>query len=236
MASNRFMFILNVDTITLDGRIGVIPVTRAMATIPKNSTRIEDLFQSTPYTLLDPNKKPKRWTFTMKEHLKNGGATTNPTSFDKCMWCHYPIMKHPDFKILRCPIRLVEERERVKYYSYTNKKEVEVLGEVIGRYYLGEKVFGNWSCVLGYAEDNKTRILNRESVQLTHQGYKESGGVGTLRAAPPFTTRKDYNGFLTEEEYFKSCTPIGSDTYRSVSNYYVRIVPIGELFEVSSKF
>jgi hypothetical protein len=62
--------------------------------------------------------------------------------------------------------------------------------------------------------------------------YQLSGGEGKPHPSPPFTILKTYGGPLGDDEYR---TRYSIDTYKSNWNLF-KMIPTGEVFEVTSKF
>lgn len=224
--SSRFTFTLNVDTNVLDAQIGCIPIVKTFGSVPVNSTRIDDFMPvGSTFSFLDPSKKTKRWMVTMKDLITK---ELLPNSTDiPCYWCHKEFTTSP----LGCPIQLIRNTPVSTYYSHASKKEVEVKGEVIREEYLTEGIFGGWGCLIGYANSVRHRIVNRESIQFIGQMYAKCGGKGLPIATPPFSARKKYGGPLSDEEY-----DAHQDTYKKTDNYYIRMIPVGDQYEVTSKF
>lgn len=226
--STRWTFTLNVDFAALDAQIGCIPIQKNFG-CPKNTTKIEDILGTTKtYTFLDPQKKSKRWTLTMKNAMSK---TVLPVTLDrelKCWHCHRGFKENP----LGCPIKHIRKTLETSYYSHGNKKEMKVVETSPDEdYYLTDGYICSWECLLGYAQDHRHLVEYRESVQLVYQMFRKCGGEGEISPRPSFKMLEEYGGLLTREEYYGH-----HDTYKNVSNKYIRLVPFGELYEVSSKF
>lgn len=242
-AVTRYTFTLNVDFAQLDAQIGCIPSTRNFGPkIPANTTRIADILgpQKSTYSFLDPStKRTKRWVVTMKDAISKVALPFHLDTPKKCWWCHQSFSDNP----LGCPIRLVQKVSTQKYYSHLTKKEMLVDSPDDEEYYLTKGYFCQWGCVLGYAESARHLPEFRESVQLVHRMYHDdvmkTGGPGhdsgeslvKLKANPHFSMLEEYGGPLSLEQYYST-----SDTYKPTGNHYIRMVPFGELFELSSKF
>lgn len=244
----RYTFTLNVDFAQLDASLGCIPAAKSFGVVlPKNSSKIQDIFPgaTSTFSFLDPEKKTKRWTLTMKDAMKDTVLPAILTSEVKCWWCHDLFRDAP----IGCPIKYVKDiRERV-YYSHANKKDIRVLdtggiggtGGTGGRvnestedsYFLTKGYLCCWECLLAYAESVKTIVETRESVQLVYQMYEAAtGNPGNLLIpAPHYTLKKEYGGPLSPEEYKSK-----HETYQPTGNSYIRMVPFGELFKTNSGF
>jgi hypothetical protein len=225
----RYTFTLTVDVAELDARVGCIPAVKTFAKIPKNSTKLEDVYPSHVINFLDPNKRNCRWVITMRDSIS--GVYLGETYTCKCWRCHQLI----NGQILGCPIKHVSETTQDTYYSYAQKKDITVEGKPDdpSEYYLTKGMFCDWGCVMGHAEENRHKIEYRESIQLIGKMYKEAGFTGQPHASPHFSVLTEYGGFMTPEEY-KARYHL--DTYKETGNAYVRMVPVGDLFKVSSKF
>ncbi len=140
-----------------------------------------------------------------------------------------------DGKVLGCPIKFVQEEHTELYFSYVQKKEISVTEKTNNGYYLTCGLFDDWGCMLGFAESKRNDVVFRDSVQLALKMYNECGFTGIPHASPPFTVLAEYGGPLSSEEYK---TKYGIDTYKTTQNLYIPIrqVPVGELFEITSKF
>lgn len=229
----KYTFTLNVDTHDLDARVGCVPAVRSFGKIPQNSTKIESVAPSHAYSFLDQNKKNRRWLMTMRDYMVGTTLpeTINRSEGKKCWWCHQVI----DGKVLGCPIKIIQAEHSESYYSYTQKKEISLTEKAASGYYLTCGLFDDWGCMIGFAESKRSEIVFRESIQLALKMYNECGYTGIPHASPPFTVLTEYGGPVTPEEYK---TKYGTDTYKSTQNLYIpsRQVPVGELFEVTSKF
>lgn len=227
--ASRFVFTLTVDTVFLDNQLGCVPISKPGSTAPKNSTKINDLF-SDSFTFLDPSKKTKKWIVTMANYISKVQLSQKTT--ERCFWCHHTFTNPP----IGCPIEEVKGVVSETYFSYASKKDVEIKSFTGEKYYLTDGIFCGWGCEYAYAEKMKNDPIYRESLQLSHQMYHESSDLENpppLKANPPFTILKDYGGPLSIEE-FRGKYHI--DTYKPTGNRYIRMVPTGELHEISSKF
>lgn len=234
--SNRFTFTLNVDFAILDASLGCIPVTKKFGVVaPKNTTKIEDILGVNPtFSFLDPLKKTKRWTLTMKDAIEKVILPQELSDNVKCWWCHDSFKTNP----LGCPISLVKHKNSKSYYSHANKKDIvtetiENIGDskCTESYYLTKGYLCCWECLLAYAESMKSHTEFRESVQLVYHMFEGVGGKGKIIPAPHFSLKKEYGGPLSKQDYKGK-----HDTYQITGNNYIRMVPFGELFEVTSKF
>lgn len=232
--ASRYTFTLPVDTHVLDSQLGCIPVVQTFsAPAPKNSTKIADLLGvdgniTSTFTFLDPTKKTKRWTITMKDFISNTMLPPQVTDC-RCWNDHHTFSGAP----MGCPVQFVRETMTENYYSHANKKEMEIKSYGSECYYVTVGIFCNWGCQLAFAESKKNDPFYRESISLIYKMYYENGGKGKLHASPPFTLLKAYGGPLSIEEYREK---YNIDTFINTKNHYVRMVPIGELYEVQSKF
>jgi len=226
--SSRFTFTLNVDTAVIDAQLGCIPITRNFSHIPKNSTKIDELLPSnSTFSFIDPSKKTKKWITTMRDTISK--KFLHFVTSGVCCRCHLEFKGAP----IGCPLRIIENYEKINYYSHVMKKDIITDGELIERYYLTERMFCSWGCVFGYAEGLRHSILHRQSIQLLYLMYRESGGKGIPVANPDFTILKRYGGPLSDEDYRGR---FQTDTYRPTGNHYVYMVPVGEISELSSRF
>lgn len=246
-AGAKYTFTLNVAYAELDKLLGCAPVTKNFGIIPpKNSTKIEDILgqgtnaSSCTFSFLDPSKKNKRWVVTMKDAIKHVVLPTELTTPVKCWWCHDPFTSNP----LGCPIKLIDSGiEETTYYSHSSKKDTTVLRkkqisdvntEDRKVHYLTKGYFCCWECLLGFGESMVVGVAKpefRECIQLIYHMFKAFGGEGTITPAPHYTMKQEYGGPLTPQEYKTKY-----ETYSITGNSYVRMVPTGELFEVTSKF
>jgi len=227
--STRFTFTLNVDFAQLDSTLGCIPVTKSFGVIlPKNTTKIGDIFgNSNTFTFLDPSKKTKRWILTMKDSIKDVALPVNLPEPTRCWWCHDTFTEHP----LGCPSKYVTGTKETSYYSHANKKDMIVQSSTDQSYYLTKGYFCCWECLLAYAESVKLQPEYRECIQLVYHMFEASGGEGKIVPAPHFSLKQEYGGPLTAQEY-----KARHELYQVTGNDYIRMVPFGELYEVTSKF
>jgi hypothetical protein len=224
---SKYTFTLAVDVEELDARLGCVPSVKTFGKIPKNSTKLSDVLSGHVINFLDPSKKSKRWVILMKDQVSSG--ILSETYTHKCWRCHQMI----NGQVLGCPIKYVQDSGQSEYYSHIQKKEITLLeGQNIG-YYLTVGMFCDWGCLTGYAQDQHHLPEFRESVQLIYKMYVEAGYSGQPLPSPPFTVLKEYGGHLTIQEYKQK---YAIDTYKKTGNYYIRMVPIGELLDVSSRF
>lgn len=236
----KYTFTLNVAYTDLDKMLGCAPVAKNFSIIPpKNTTKIEDIFgggtntSSCTFAFLDPSKKNKRWVLTMKDAIKQIALPPELSTPVKCWWCHDSFTAHP----LGCPLKLVRNTTESTYYSHSNKKDMPLYsGSDSGSggkdgYYLTKGYLCCWECLLAYGESVKSQSEFRECVQLIYHMFKEAGGEGTINPAPHYTLKQEYGGPLTPQEY-----KTHHETYQMTGNAYIRMVPMGELFEVTSKF
>ena len=126
---------------------------------------------------------------------------------------------------------LIIQSEENTYYSHANKKEMTLITNTDNAYYLTKGYFCCWECVLSYIDSVKNNQEFRESIQLLYQMFNECGGKGKITPSPHYTLKKEYGGPLSPEEYKSK-----HHTYQITNNHYIRMVPFGELFEVSSKY
>jgi hypothetical protein len=239
MNSNRFTFTLNVDFAILDASLGCIPLAKNFGVIaPKNTTKIEDILGTgSTYTFLDPLKKTKHWVLTMKDAISKVALPQELGTSIRCWWCHDTFKENP----LGCPIKLVKHKHTKTYYSHANKKNVVIEtrntttgiedSKTIESYYLTKGYLCCWECLLAYAESMKLQTEFRESVQLVYHMFETSGREGKITPAPHYTLKQEYGGPLSQQDYKGK-----HDTYQVTGNSYIRMVPFGELFEITSKF
>jgi len=220
----RFSITLNVDFGTLDTQIGCLPI---QTTISKNPVKVEDI-QSNVITFLDPNtKKSIRWIMTMRDISTKIELPLKLETPKKCWCCHQPFTDSP----LGCPIKLVHVYKTETYYSHQLKKEIVIKTQTNKFYYLTKGLLCDWECLLGFAESKRGEVTYRESIQLSHKMRKECGGTGTITPFPGFTILEDYGGVVPVSKCKEKL-----DTYSNCNNDYVKMVTVGELFNVSSKF
>jgi hypothetical protein len=242
VSSTRFTFTLNVDYAELDKILGCIPVAKSFNLAPpKHTTKIEDILgtgnsaSSCTFGFLDPSKKSKRWIVTMKDAIKQTVLPQELPAPVKCWWCHDSFTTRP----LGCPIKLVSTGKDSKetYYSHLSKKDVTVSHSGKGEnnetteYYLTKGYLCCWECLMGFGESVRMKPEFHECIQLIYHMFKAAGGEGKIMPAPHYTMKQEYGGPLTAQEYKGH-----HEVYQATGNSYVRMVPIGELFEVTSKF
>ena len=238
--SSRYTFTLQVDTYTLDGQLGCIPIQNTLIEVPENTTKIADILPNSTVSYLDPNKKNKRCIVTMKDQMSL--VVLPPTTDKKCWWWHIPIKGSP----IGCPIKFIPNTKKSSYFSHSQKRDITTIVEEEEGYYLTIGMFSEWGCVLGYAESKKDDPVYRESISLIYKMFKESGnesplknpkdfrdGQIPLKPYPPFSMLKDYGGPLSIEEILKNSNV---DTFKNSKNLYIRMVPIGEIYDVVNKF
>ncbi len=236
---NRYGFFLSVDTAALDQAIGCIPVIVQPVDIPENTTKIDRMFPDHVISFLDPLKQNKKWALTMRDAISST-FLKKATGKEKCWRCHLYITSGA--QLLGCPIKRVPiEEKQPSYFSIAQKKDISPISNPINQMlekevefcYYTKGFFCDWSCVMGYIEDNRDKPEYRESIQFLATMYKESGFVGQINSSPPFTVLIEYGGFLSESEYR---TKYHTDSYEKSGNDYVRMIPVGELLKFSSKF
>jgi hypothetical protein len=225
--SKKFTFSLAVDTHLIDNQLGCVPVSKIANILPKNSTKVDDLIPGNSFvSFLDPSKKSKRWMITMKDSMSK---TLLPPKTDlKCWWCHHTFDSSP----IGCPIQAVNAVKNGKtYYSLANKRDIEIREEDSKKEecFLTIGVFCGWGCMLGYAESKRTDLTYRESIQLAYQICPTEG----IHPAPPFTVLKDYGGPLSYEEFKNK---YNTERFVNTKNHYIRMVPVGEIYDAISKF
>lgn len=210
--STRFTFTLNVDHVECDKIIGCIPITKSFHfTPPKQTTKITDI--------LGPGTCSNSCTFGFLDPDKKSKRwivtmkdalknTVLPQEFSSPMKCWWC---HSSFNEnpLGCPIKFVPLQE----------------------YYLTKGYFCCWECVMAFAESVRVKPEFHECIQLTYHMFHACGGEGKITPAPHFSLKQEYGGPLTNEEYKGR-----HETYHPTGNSYVYMVPVGELFEVVSKF
>lgn len=212
---SRFTFTLTVDYNSLDKKLGCHPASKTFHfKPPPNTTNIEDIFgngnkiSTTTYNFLDSNKKQKRWILTMKDSLRDEFLPDEFSTPYRCWWCHDSFTQNP----LGCPIKFIEG------------------GEDEG-YYLTKGYFCCWQCLLAYGESIKLSTEYRECIQFIYQMYEKAGNTQKINPAPHYSLKQEYGGPLTQSEYKSQ-----HDTFQKTGNNYIRMVPVGELFEMTSKF
>ena len=227
--STKYTFTLNVNHIELDKKLGCTPAQKSF-TLPKDTTPIDVIVgkESNVFTFLDPEKKSKRWMITMIESMKQTKLPETLTAPIKCWWCHMHFTQNP----LGCPIKHITPSESKSYYSHSSKKDTSITrkDKELG-YYLTKGYFCSWGCLLSYGESVKNSQDFHESIQLIYMMFYENGGSGQITPAPHYTLLQDYGGPLSIEEYRSP-----NESYTNTNNHYIRMVPIGELYNVKSKF
>lgn len=212
--STKYTFTLNVNYAELDKNLGCVPVAKTFNP-PKNANPIDSIMnnESNVYTFLDPEKKTKRWMITMIESMKKTVLPENFESPIKCWWCHNAFTNSP----LGCPIKHVISP------SSTPSSNIG--------YYLTKGYFCSWNCLLGYGNSIKNIPEFNECIQLIYMMFHENGNTGEIQPAPHFSLLKEYGGPLSIEEYRST-----HELYTNTNNHYILMVPVGELYNVKSKF
>ncbi len=228
MKKSSLPFNLNINYNELDKNFGFAPIPKNYAPT-KTLTKLENIIgKNSTFAFLDPTKKTKRWILTMKDSMMNGFLPKEFPTPVRCWWCHTLFSTHP----LGCPLQLGTETKSETYYSHLNKKDITLTSsssEPI--YYLTKGYFCSWECLLAYGQSVKSSPEFHECIQYIYHMYTESGGIGTIQPAPHYTLRKEYGGPLSDEEYRTK-----HEKYSPTNNHYIPSVPIGELFDLSSKF
>lgn len=239
------IFTLHVDYTELNRIIGLNSIAKSASVVyPENITKIEAVFGSkdtnlsgSTFSFLDPSKKQKRWVMTMKDAMLKTTLPEKLTKSVKCWWCHDSFVDKP----LGCPLEIYDiGKKTISFYSHANKKDVVLpVQTTIGessedetRFYITKGYFCSWGCLLSYGHSVKKNQEHRECIQLIYQMYREYGGEGTISPAPHFSLLEEYGGPLSREEFktkYESYTLTGN-------NYVRRMIPAGELVEISSLF
>ena len=103
--------------------------------------------------------------------------------------------------------------------------------------FITEGIFCSWNCMMAKIkkEVRNKNPLYRESETLAYDMYYALMGKRTVKIEPagPKTLLKEYSGHMSNEEYIMR---FGQDTYTSVKNKYLRMIPLGDIHEQVQKF
>ncbi len=208
--TTRFTFTLNVDYSECDKIIGCIPIVKSFQfTPPKQTTKITDILGSGACS--------NSCTFGFLDPDKKAKrwivtmkdalrSTVLPPVLSSPMKCWW-CHDHFTENPLGCPVKFNKE------------------------YYLTKGYFCSWECTMAFAEDVRSKPEFHESIQLLYHMFNASGCEGKITSAPHFSLKQEYGGPLTPEEYRGN-----HQHYHRTGNNYIYMVPVGELFEVVSKF
>jgi len=253
---SKYPFTLNISPFQLDERFGFNFNKKKQK--PVDTTFIKDIFEeeTSCISFFDVSKKPKRWIVSQKNHITKAEL---PDYTDvRCFHHHHKFASSP----LGCPVRYVPSLLCHQYYSpqtrgsvvqripisFEDEKMYEAKissGELDEKEYhiehhndfITDGVFCSWNCMMAKIkkEVRRKNPLYRDSEALAYDMYYALMGkrITKIEPAGPKTLLKEYDGPMSNEEYIMK---FGHDTYTCVKNKYLRMVPLGDLYEQTQKF
>lgn len=220
------LFTLNVDWKDLDTKLGLY----AVPTI-KQSIVVDNAAQ-TNYTCPDIVKKSSQYIVNMlyPEHKM---VLPDKDNDHRCWWCHMKFTTRP----LGCPLRVVNKTDAESYYSFVNKKELQVPDPGIEElYYVTTGIFCCHNCQLAYAESRKHDPAFKESVSLIYKMAKELGSISSntdvITPSPSYTLLKEYGGPYTPQEYHNTLLT----KVIPQNNFHIPMISSGEIYKVKTSF